>query len=444
MPFQIFSRICRWYRLLLRQKAIQLAGGFSSRQTEPRDALHKGRCSSHRTVARSAVRRSYRFIALVLAGLLLFLAFGSIFTLTPSFAAEEIAFRYAIFEESLSVKDLRTYAETQKASSTLKQLLGFLAPEERAAVQEVLQVKLPLNVVTVDKVLDTELGKKILSKVAKVTKRRDKAGVQALRAASILSTISPNGLSVVSFLEAYPSQRITINVGQVPELISFMFGNQSPSNSVKSVSSSQKLFTDNLSSAPWWQLAVKYQNIDTKSKQYYGCLFGDSISSGLGNTLGEQTYNFALPGMSTVSLVEQLKTLIPANVKCQKAIIAIGTNDALYGTSNTLFVNKMAETISLSQSLGAKQVILIPAFYSTVAASQNPNLAGTIPRVEEINALIHQVAATENVPIEASGIQALFKDRALKENLTIDGLHLNPAGIDIYRQALLKILSSTP
>jgi len=443
MPFQIFSRICRWYPLLLRQKAVQLAGGCSSRQTESRGALDKGRCSSYRTGASSAVRRSYRFIALVLVGSLLFLAFDSIFALLPSFAAEEIAFRYAIFEESLSVKDLRTYAETQKASSTLKQLLGFLAPEERAAVQEVLQVKLPLNVVTVDKVLDTELGKKILSKVAKVTKRRDKAGVQALRAASILSTISPNGLSVVSFLEAYPSQRITINVGQVPELISFMFGNQSPSNSVN-VSSSQKLFTDNLSSAPWWQLAVKYQNIDTKSKQYYGCLFGDSISSGLGNTLGEQTYNFALPGMSTVSLVEQLKTLIPANVKCQKAIIAIGTNDALYGTSNTLFVNKIAETISLSQSLGAKQVILIPAFYSTVAASQNPNLAGTIPRVEEINALIHQVAATENVPIEASGIQALFKDRALKENLTIDGLHLNPAGIDIYRQALLKILSSTP
>ena len=387
--------------------------------------------------------RICRFIALVLTGLILFLALDSIFSLAPSFAAEDIAFRYAIFEESLSVEDLRTYAETQKASSTLKQLLGFLSPEERGAVQQVLQIKLPLNVVTVDKVLDTELGKKILSQVAKITKRRDNAGVQALRGASILSTISQNGLSVVSFLEAYPSQRITINVAQVSELTSFIMGNQSPSNSVN-VSSSQKLFNDNLSSAPWWQLAVKYQNIDTKSKQYSGCLFGDSISSGLGNTLGEQTYNFALPGMSTVSLVEQLKTLAPADVKCQKAIIAIGTNDALYRTSDAMFVNKMAETISLAQSLRAKQVILIPAFYSTVAASQNPNLAGTIPRVEEINALIRQVAATHNVPIEASGIQALFKDRALKENLTFDGVHLNPAGIEIYRQALLNILNATP
>jgi hypothetical protein len=45
-----------------------------------------------------------------------------------------------------------------------------------------------------------------------------------------------------------------------------------------------------------------------------------------------------------------------------KAIIAIGTNDALYGTSNALFIKKMEETIALVQSLGATQVILIPAF----------------------------------------------------------------------------------
>ncbi|MBV8886488.1 MAG: alpha/beta hydrolase, partial [Chroococcidiopsidaceae cyanobacterium CP_BM_RX_35] len=377
-----------------------------------------------------------------------------IFTAPPNFAAEEIAFRYSIFEESLPVKDLRTYAETQKASSTLKQLLGFLSPEERVAVQQILQVKLPLNIVTLDKVLDTGLGKKILSKATEVNKRRDYAGVQALRAASILGTITPGGgLSVISLLEAYPSQRITIDVGQVPELIAFIFGGQNSNDRAKSVrqseggnrptaTSSQQLFNNNLSSAPWWQLAVTYQDIDTQTKQYSGCLFGDSISSGLGNTLGMQTYNFALPGMSTVSLVEQLKTLNSAKVKCQKAIIAIGTNDALYGTSDALFVKKMNETITLVQSLGAKQVVLIPAFYSTVAASQNPILAGPIPRVEEINALIRQVAATGNVPVAASGIQPLFKDRALKENLTVDGVHLNAAGIEIYRQVLLKIFDT--
>ncbi len=384
----------------------------------------------------------YRWRCLVsaLSGSLLFLAMESIFSLAPSFAASEITFRYAVFEESLSVKDLRTYAETHSASSQLKHLLSFLGSKNQEAVQEILQVKLPLNIVTVDKVLDTELGKKILSEVAKVTIRRDNAGVLALRAASILGT--PKGLSLISFLEAYPSQRITFDLGEAPQLVKFMFGDPRQPKTLNSISS-QNLFTDNLSSAAWWQLAVEYQDIDTQSKQYYGCLFGDSISSGVGNTLGDKIYNFALPGLSTTSLVEQLKTLSSANLKCQKAIIAIGTNDALYGTSNALFVKQMEETIALVQSLGATQVILIPAFYSTVAASYEPNLAGSIKRVEEINALIRQVAATQKVPIEAEGIQPLFKGQALKENLTIDGVHLNAEGIEIYRQALLKILNST-
>ncbi len=371
---------------------------------------------------------------------LLLLVCDSIFTLSPSLAAEKITFRYAFFEESLPVKDLRTYAETRKASSALQELLGYVGSEGQAGLQGLLQIKLPLNVATVNKVLDTELGEKVLSEFSQVTKRRDKAGVLALRGASILGTNSPDGLSLVSFLEAYPSKRLVIDLTQVPELIGFVLGSQSQASS----SATQKAFSDNLSSAPWWQLAVKYQNIDTQDKQYNGCLFGDSISSGLGNTLGKQNYNFAIPGISTVSLVEQLKTLAPLNLKCQKAIIAVGANDALYGTSDDVFVKKMTETISLVRSLGTKQIVLIPAFYSTVAASQNPRLAGTFPKVEAVNALIRQVADTENVPIESSGVQALYQNQALKENLTVDGVHLNAAGIEVYKQALLKILSSTP
>lgn len=372
---------------------------------------------------------------------LLLLVCDSIFTLSPSLAAEKITFRYAFFEESLPVKDLRTYAETRKASSALQELLGYVGSEGQAGLQGLLQIKLPLNVATVNKVLDTELGEKVLSEFSQVTKRRDKAGVLALRGASILGTNSPDGLSLVSFLEAYPSKRLVIDLTQVPELIGFVLGSQSQASTS---AASQKAFSDNLSAAPWWQLAVKYQNIDTQDKQYNGCLFGDSISSGLGNTLGKQNYNFAIPGISTVSLVEQLKTLAPVNLKCQKAIIAVGANDALYGTSDDVFVKKMTETISLVRSLGTKQIVLIPAFYSTVAASQNPRLAGTFPKVEAVNALIRQVAATENVPIESSGVQALYQNQALKENLTVDGVHLNAAGIEVYKQALLKILSSTP
>jgi len=201
-----------------------------------------------------------------------------------------------------------------------------------------------------------------------------------------------------------------------------------------------ELPTDTLSSQSWWQDETKYQVIVAKDKQYNSCLFGDSISSGLGNTLGNNTFNFALGGMSTISLIEQLNLLTAAKVKCNKVIIAIGTNDADYRITNTQFIKNMKEIIATGKQMGANSVILIPAFYSTVAASRDPSMAGPITRVEEINGLIRQISATEKVLISGEGIQPLFESQALKQNLTTDGVHLNADGRKIYRQAILKII----
>ncbi len=203
-----------------------------------------------------------------------------------------------------------------------------------------------------------------------------------------------------------------------------------------------ELPTNILSSRSWWQKEVKHQAVVSQNRQYKVCLFGDSISSGIGNTLGKRTYNFALPGMSTISLIEQLKDLTAVNVKCRKAIIAIGTNDADYRTMNYQFIRNMKQIISIVKQMEANPVILLPAFYSTVAASHDITRAGTIERVEEINALIRQVASIKQVLISDLGIHLLYNGQALKENLTIDGVHLNEDGIKIYREALLKILSS--
>lgn len=198
---------------------------------------------------------------------------------------------------------------------------------------------------------------------------------------------------------------------------------------------------DRLSSTIWWQLAVRRQTWLTSGKQYQACLFGDSISAHLRDSVGGQVFNFALESMSTISLCEQLKILLQAQVKCKKAIIAIGANDAWYRISDDLFIKKLQEAIALVRSMGATEVILIPAFYSTVAASLDPFLAAPIPMVEKINALMGQVAAKEKVPIAASEIQTLFQGLALNEDFTKDGVHLNGEGLNIYRQALLKLVN---
>ncbi len=202
--------------------------------------------------------------------------------------------------------------------------------------------------------------------------------------------------------------------------------------------------TDTLSSQSWWLDEVKYQSIVAQRSKYDVCLFGDSISSGLGNTLGDRTFNFALPGVSTISLLQQLKTLTGVEVRCNRVVIAIGTNDADYRVTNTQLSKNIQEIVALvREKLGANRVILIPAFYSTVAASHDLQMAGPIDKVEEINTLIRQAAVANKVLVSSEGMQQLYSGKALREDLTTDGVHLNADGRKIYREALLKILKSS-
>ena len=103
----------------------------------------------------------------------------------------------------------------------------------------------------------------------------------------------------------------------------------------------------------------------------------------------------------------------------------------------------MQEIVALvREKLGANHVILIPAFYSTVAASRDLQMAAPIDKVDKINTLIRQAAATNKVSISSESLQQLYSGKALREDLTTDGVHLNVDGRKIYREALLKILKT--
>lgn len=200
--------------------------------------------------------------------------------------------------------------------------------------------------------------------------------------------------------------------------------------------------TDTLSSQSWWQDEVKYQVAVTQDTHIKTCFFGDSITSMLGNTLGNNSFNFAIGGMSAISQLEQLNLLTAARVRCDLAIIALGTNDAIYRTMDGQFMKNMQKIImTVKNDLGAKQVVLLPAFYSTVEASRDVSVAAPIPRVDKFNQLIRQVAVAQSLSVDDAAVQPLFEGKALKANLTSDGVHLNLDGKKIYREALLKIVA---
>jgi lysophospholipase L1-like esterase len=197
---------------------------------------------------------------------------------------------------------------------------------------------------------------------------------------------------------------------------------------------------DQLATLPWWTAQINLQAQQNKDRVYSACLFGDSISSGLGQTLGRNNVNFGTGGLSTVSLRTQLEILKKASVGCDQAVIAIGTNDAMYVISDTQFTINLRESINLVRSMGAKEITLIPAFYSTLAASKNPLAAGPLSRVDEINRLIDQVAQEQDLPLVSEGLEVLYEGNELRDDVTFDGVHLNTAGKAIYRDVLKRIL----
>ncbi len=378
----------------------------------------------------------YRRYLLSLSLSLILLAIHSYWQTSPSLAAEKIGFKLGIFEPSLPITEIRNYAETGKIGDRLKTWLKFISQENQQIIKQILHIQLPLDNLALEELFKTEIGQNFLLNIAQAIALPQNLSLAALHSAIIQGNQSSEGLSILSFLEAYPQTNINIKLIKAVNVVKTV---SLPEKNLTIAQNSQ--LKDNLISTKFWQLAVKYQVIATKNKQYNSCLFGDSISSALGNSLGEQNFNFAISGMSTVSLIEQLKLLIPTGVKCDKAIIAIGTNDALYDISNEMFIKNLQKTIALTRKLNPKEIILIPAFYSTIAATYQPNMAGSISRVDEINYLIYQVAEGENLPVEAEAIQPLFAHKELKHNLTIDGVHLNDKGLEIYRKALLKIIN---
>ena len=199
---------------------------------------------------------------------------------------------------------------------------------------------------------------------------------------------------------------------------------------------------DNLTLSWLWKPTIQSQIQHSQGQTPKACVFGDSISQGI--HFGEGTFNFALGGLSSISLLEQLKLIQAAKVQCPHAIVAIGTNDAMYGTPDQVFIQNLEQIVALVRAMGAARITLVAAFYATHPASQNPWLAGPNERIKEINHLIQKVAYEEQVEFVIDELQHLFDEDTLHLNVTHDGVHLNHHGQNLLRQVIVDLLEASP
>lgn len=129
-------------------------------------------------------------------------------------AAQKIVVRYGAFSESFTLDQLQTIAETGKFPKGYEIYTKQLTQAQRNQIISALRTNMPMNVVTMNNLLNTRIGTTILNDLAVAIRREDTAGVQALRSSLVLASSAPNGLSILSFIAAYPSNQLEIDLPQ--------------------------------------------------------------------------------------------------------------------------------------------------------------------------------------------------------------------------------------
>jgi predicted dienelactone hydrolase len=133
-------------------------------------------------------------------------------------AAETVVLRYGILADSISVAELKNIAQTGKVDGHYKNYTDQLPVEKRKELLEILRKKYPVNFVTLSRFLYTPVGVTLLEDLSNLTSRSDNGGMQALRRALVQGSSTSEGLSILSFIDAYPSDNIVIDVEQASKV----------------------------------------------------------------------------------------------------------------------------------------------------------------------------------------------------------------------------------
>lgn len=167
---------------------------------------------------KSSVRQRRR-LRTSLAALSLLLSMG---LASPSArAADNLVFVSGAFRRSIAVADLEWLAKTGEPRGLMADVLRF-SRQDPAEMAALLNQSIALPVSLMSRLLNTRIGEALLSRLAQVVfplKAAD-AGLPALRSALVMGTVKGDGsLSAISFLRAYPTRELQVDIPSLLALI---------------------------------------------------------------------------------------------------------------------------------------------------------------------------------------------------------------------------------
>lgn len=134
---------------------------------------------------------------------------------SPAIAAERVVFSYLTFERSIAVEDLVTFAESGELSDDLEGYINQTGKEPEE-IQRALNRPVPVRATLLDRTLNTFLGELLLDEVGTfVRTSSDTANREALRAALVLSASDDDQVSLIEFIQNYPTEEVHIEGDRV-------------------------------------------------------------------------------------------------------------------------------------------------------------------------------------------------------------------------------------
>jgi len=131
----------------------------------------------------------------------------------PALSAERLYLSYGVLERSISVAALETYAKTGKLDNDLSVYAQYADAQRLAALQKALVIRADVTPIAVSQFLYTPQGEILLRRLGQVIQPESRdTGFYAIRAALILASSDPQGLTPLNVFRKFPTRGLRIDL----------------------------------------------------------------------------------------------------------------------------------------------------------------------------------------------------------------------------------------
>jgi len=132
-------------------------------------------------------------------------------------AAESIVFKYGFLQQSISVAELKTFAQTGELSLPLRGYL-LLAGKDPADVRKLLTQEVAISPQLATQIFNSPFAEAILTPLSQAIAPAEGANVQDLRTALVNSALSSGKITLIQALENYPSKEVFLDGDRIVDV----------------------------------------------------------------------------------------------------------------------------------------------------------------------------------------------------------------------------------